>query len=435
MYAERATIGPPPCHSLPRPMKKHSTPSGFLISKAEWKTNLTACVQSGDAEGLRRELQSGAQNGLDFSGLEVNGAHPVFMAARLGRAECLDALLPLCVNAQTGARLALKIQEGKAAEFCRSGAGYGFERDEGLAGADVLMVAAHAGSVDCVERLMGWGDPAGRDARGCTPLMAAALRGHAEAVRALLPHSDPILAKDQNGYTALMMAANNAREECVLDLLPHSDVSAKGSDGRNALMRAMGAYDITEPAVKALLAATDVFDADPDGNTALMIAAEIDRENLCEWIIASVPMDRRAAFVNQRNKDGDTALMRAVRNENPKNIADLLRASDATLLDSNEETLFQIAAGTGDCPTIDALAPILTEPEMDSALAGAWKDRFAKYLNVKITASDLPAIHERKAALNQRRELAQAVADALAERGPALRNAQGSEPSRRHRAL
>lgn len=71
-----------------------------------------------------------------------------------------------------------------------------------------------------------------------TMLMIAAANGSADAVAALLPHSNANLA-DANGETALMLAASHGSARCVKILMAASNLQAKNRGGQDALLYAL----------------------------------------------------------------------------------------------------------------------------------------------------------------------------------------------------
>lgn len=86
------------------------------------------------------------------------------------------------------------------------------------------------------------------DANGDTPLMIAAYWGRVDALRLLLPASDPRHVSD-NGATALMVAIQTpdgdacAQAEIVRLLLPLSDLERRNADGQSAIDLALARPD------------------------------------------------------------------------------------------------------------------------------------------------------------------------------------------------
>lgn len=122
-----------------------------------------------------------------------------------------------------------------------------------------------------------------------TPLMAAAFHGFAAGVEMLLPLSNARAAlgmrpsnpfKLFQGETALIFAAWNGRPEAVKLLLPRSDPDARNSRGRSALMAAAATASAYQElaagrieSARLLIPASDLSLADEDGECALSLAA------------------------------------------------------------------------------------------------------------------------------------------------------------------
>ncbi|CAJ3077444.1 ankyrin repeat domain-containing protein [Burkholderia pseudomallei] len=106
-------------------------------------------------------------------------------------------------------------------------------------GETALIAAAREGRLDCVQALLPSCNAKLRDLRGRTALFWAAA-GHTECVLALLPHSGA--AADNNGQTALMVAAESCHLETLRALLPHSDPNALDDRGWSALAWAASSW-------------------------------------------------------------------------------------------------------------------------------------------------------------------------------------------------
>jgi len=161
---------------------------------------LRAAVLADDAVEIASALAAGADANAQRSGSRTI----VLMdAAAAGHLDCVEILLPA--------------SEIDARDRLNSTA---------------LMHAAHAGRLACVERLLQAGaDPLLRDRFGMTALMRAAKADNLPCAQILLPVSDP-KAIDHFGHTALMYSAdtpNSATAWCLPLLLPVSDVRARSS--------------------------------------------------------------------------------------------------------------------------------------------------------------------------------------------------------------
>ena len=102
-----------------------------------------------------------------------------------------------------------------------------------------LHVAARAGDVEAIRRLVGmgadveaWDDEGGRSA-----LQVAAASGHVEAMRALVACGADVNAASSNGVTAIMRAADEGHEAAVVALVAlGADVEAAHEFGATALI-------------------------------------------------------------------------------------------------------------------------------------------------------------------------------------------------------
>lgn len=102
---------------------------------------------------------------------------------------------------------------------------------------DPVVVAAAKNDVDEVATLLAQGYGFGPNAKGITPLMAAAHSGSLEPLRLLLAAGAPVDTKDSHGYTALMLACNAGHEVCARLLLgAGAGVQASDGEGFTSIM-------------------------------------------------------------------------------------------------------------------------------------------------------------------------------------------------------
>jgi ankyrin repeat protein len=152
-----------------------------------------------------------------------------------------------------------------------------------------------------------------------TPLMEAAYRGDAAAVRGLLEERVDVNEGNRFGMTALMYAAGQpfywpwrerfpgSAEIARLLIARGADVNARAANGRTALMAAVESGDAESVSV-LLGAGADVNAAASRGETALVLAAANGLDDVVQELL------RRGAQVNLGSDgNGDTALMIAIR--------------------------------------------------------------------------------------------------------------------------
>uniref|UniRef100_H3DQX0 Uncharacterized protein n=2 Tax=Tetraodon nigroviridis TaxID=99883 RepID=H3DQX0_TETNG len=140
-----------------------------------------------------------------------------------------------------------------------------------------------------------------RDAKGRTPLHAAAFAGHVDCIHLLLSHDAPVDAVDQSGFTPLMMAAEKGRD---------------------------GALEVLLTSSSANLGLTD-----KDGNTALHLACSSGKES-CVMLILDRLTD--GALLNTTNAALQTPLHLADRSGLKRAVEELLsRGASAQRADEN----------------------------------------------------------------------------------------------------
>lgn len=80
-----------------------------------------------------------------------------------------------------------------------------------------------------------------KNAKECTPMMLAALKGHVDIVKMLIAKGADMEARNETGLTALMYAASNGHKDVVETLISNkADVDAKDNGRATALMYAAG---------------------------------------------------------------------------------------------------------------------------------------------------------------------------------------------------
>jgi ankyrin repeat protein len=301
--------------------------------------------------------------------------------------------------------------------------------DKDDAGDTVLMKAAANGRVVLVHALLIRGlSPLEKNLRGETALMKAAANGHAEVVQALLNpegsreipvdvfealgvdpdkvsggvavEAAPPDEVDQSGQTALMKAAAGGHVAAVRRLRTHSGVKRDRTDngGRSALVLAAAgghadvvrefagsnhddAFRLVRPdeqggtvliraaakgdakTVKAVLALNQenwfrnaqhggksfLDQKDKDGKTALRAAEEGNHAE-------TVALLKEYVAVNGKDADGRTPLMKAAEKGDEAAVRDLLaKGADLTPADAEGRTALILAAAKGHADAVNAL--------------------------------------------------------------------------------
>ncbi len=179
-------------------------------------------------------------------------------------------------------------------------------------------------------------------------LCAAARRGDAERVVALLRISQPNGRRPANFYHPLAEAAMRGHYKCVELLIPSSDQEARN----DALVTAVCKGNVE--CVKLLLPVSSPLPANLQGMTAPMFAALYGRAECLELLLP--PIDPKAS-----DHQGMTLLMWSVRD--PEFSADpsctrlLLPLSDAKAVDEDGMTALMHAAMYGALNCVELLMP------------------------------------------------------------------------------
>ncbi len=166
-----------------------------------------------------------------------------------------------------------------------------------------LYLAIQRGDLDQLERHIHWGTdinvalPGGR-----YPLHSAAEKGRFVMVRTLLRHGANIGARTGEGDSALDLAILAGRTQ-VAELLLDSGAQLDAS----ALLLKAATLGVTDrDTVKFLVeAGADLEQRNADGDTALLISIRQDNHRLASHLV------NRGADVNARAADGRSALMLA----------------------------------------------------------------------------------------------------------------------------
>lgn len=217
-----------------------------------------------------------------------------------------------------------------------------------------ILKAARDGKTDVVKRLLATGDdPNGRSPGKSTPLIEAAYHGHLDTVQVLLDNGAKIELFDDSGRTALFWAAAgeaymevDAQIAMVQLLLAHgAQINLRDRKGETPLMSAAG-EDFRSDLVKFLVQhGAEVNAQDNDGDTALNSAARGCSVWDKEAMKSMTELLNADADPNLRNKEGETALMVAVREESDT-CARLLLAHGARIdaVNAHHQTLLHLAA-------------------------------------------------------------------------------------------
>jgi len=201
-------------------------------------SQLFASAASFDTDSHLKTLRDLVDNPLvDPSWHTASTPQALTVAASQGNLEGLRILLPRC-------DASLKWEPPGDHRIPKSAENRWGSDSKGIT---ALMAAAKKGHADCVAALLPASDANARDQDGATALMRAAKKGHLECVKLLLPASNPdqVLLNsddepsDTDGDTALILAARHGHAACAQALAAVSDVGHENALGRNALEAAV----------------------------------------------------------------------------------------------------------------------------------------------------------------------------------------------------
>lgn len=284
-----------------------------------------------------------------------------------------------------------------------NGAQVNTNTDEGTA----LMEAVRAGRLEIVRRLLAAGADANAVHRtGDLPLLMAARQRsyrtpsaepNAELVQLLLDHGADANATDRWQATALMQANTPAKVKLLV--AKGANLEAQDAEGETALIKAAARGD--SAVVGALLEnGANVNAKDNKGATALMhsLTSENyryneDRESLPRrrLEVARTLLANKAIDVNAQNLDGETALLRAVRQGNSEIVQLLLtRKADVSRSDVFGDTAVTLAYASGK-PELEKLLPAGT-------LNGQSRDVRNAFLRAAVVRKDEARVRELLAA-------------------------------------
>lgn len=227
-------------------------------------------------------------------------------------------------------------------------------------GGTALMYAAIKGHADVVKALL----DAGADCKAAmskppkwTALIGAADQGHAEVVKMLLEKGSEVNAADVYGNTAISGAALKGRTE-VVGLLLKAGARTEVCDTRsgNTPLLAACSKGHCETAVKLIEGGADVNRADTAGMTPLMVASAYNRADLVKGLLG------KKANVNARMADtariapGTTALMQAAAKGNVEIVRLLMQnGADIAIKDVGGEDAMAAAERNGKSDVVRVL--------------------------------------------------------------------------------
>ena len=208
---------------------------------------------------------------------------------------------------------------------------------------DDFVRAAADGDTGLTEAyLRGGMDRNSQDARGISPLMAAAVAGKADVVKLLLDENANPNLQDKGGDTALLLAAENNQPAAVRSLIEgNADPRIHNKENRTPLLQAANSkYD--DVAAVLLDTSKDQLARDGQLERALCVAALLDDGKLLTMLLD------KGAKPNTKIENGQTALMFAA-TFGKGDIVDALlnRGADPRLVDKSGANASVLALQNG----------------------------------------------------------------------------------------
>jgi len=195
--------------------------------------------------------------------------------------------------------------------------------DPNIRNSDGLLAlgkAAWKGQLKVVDVLIDRGaDANGMSDKGVPALIFAAAHGHADVVHRLLAKGADINAVTDDGDTALTVSIGESHFALAESLLAAgADVNARTTEGRNALIEAS---EKSADVVQMLLAhGANPHQKNRDGWTALMSAVRSGKNDIVQILLS------KGVDINAQNTQGSTALMQAVKEGHSVVVGTLLAA-------------------------------------------------------------------------------------------------------------
>lgn len=181
---------------------------------------------------------------------------------------------------------------------------------------------------------------------GDTPFMTAIKEGKIHLMKYLLEKGADINAKNDYGDTALLRAVDEDNLEALKFLLKKGvDINCKNNEGYNPILSAAARGQL-EMMKYLLKNGFTLKDKTNRGSTPLIVAAEGNNLNIIKFIIKEYVKTNKID-INERNYNGETALMSAARIglgriKVVKYLAQ--NGADLTLIDNEGQTALMLAA-------------------------------------------------------------------------------------------
>ncbi len=218
-----------------------------------------------------------------------------------------------------------------------------------------ILTAADSGNMGAVDKAISRGDDVNkRDGNGNTPLILASKHGDFAIVKKLVIRGANIKTKNNDGYNALLALSNYT--------MKYSPVAEKGKQKSEPIPIATEGHLRT--AEYLIQNGANVNEMTNDGNTALILAADLNKVKLVELLLS------KGADVNARNQQGDSALIVASTKGYRELVCPLIRKGANTDMQDNQGKTALLYAKQYDRQEIIQLLSTPCPPETpDNAIA------------------------------------------------------------------
>ena len=252
-----------------------------ILDKDRRTATILAVTVPNDDDGII--IKTLVSHGANLKLADRNEQTALYLAASLGKLECVQLILDHCVE-----NINHQDRNGRSA----------------------LMMACQGGYTSIARLLLERGADCNlHDKNESTSLMKAAEQGHISVCQVLLEYKSQLNATDCNGATALFLAAEYGQYECVNFLLQKVNSKITNNENSTILMAAVenGFFDASKKILEHV--DTNVNFQNEFGQTALIMSS-YRGDILITKLLLNIP----TLAINIADADGQTALFMAAKN-------------------------------------------------------------------------------------------------------------------------
>ncbi|CAI8026334.1 Putative ankyrin repeat protein MM_0045, partial [Geodia barretti] len=310
----------------------------LMIAARSWRTDITNILLEGENINLDIQEKGTGWSALHFSAETGNSATTVALLKAGANPRLKDK------NGDTAVIIAVKRHDPVTLrELVREGSDLNLQNQEGLT---PLMIAARRGMADITKILLEGEHIMDIQEKGTgwSALRFSAERGYSATTEALLKAGANAHLKDKNGDTAVIIAVKRCHPATLRELVrAGSDLNLQNQEGLTPLMIAARSWrtDITNILLEGENINLDIQEKGT-GRSAFHFSAETGNS------ATTVALLKAGANPRLKDKNGDTAVIIAVKRHDPATLRELVRAgSDLNLQNQEGLTPLMIAARRG----------------------------------------------------------------------------------------